>query len=141
MIILLILAAFSSSVLQVLLSGIRVKLCGVFYPDRVRERADYLYFELITGRMKRRCELLMLVRREVERQEKLVQFSSFYWFREVIYSVLRRRRTKLSCPGCNRENNLTEMRDLPLDMVGRSIRTMICVDCELDLASKYKYKL
>ena len=43
------LAAAASCILEVYMSRIRAKLCNIFYPDRAEERADFLYFKIISG--------------------------------------------------------------------------------------------
>ena len=136
LIVFLIMVASFSCLLQVFLAGVRAKICDFFYPDRARERADYLYFELLTGRVKRKSELLMLVRREVERREKLLNFSPYQRLKEFILFALLR--SRVSCTGCKRRVEESKMRRISLEGVGRTGGELICVDCELDLSSKYK---
>ena len=129
--------AMLSCVLQVLMEGIRAKLCSLFYPDRVEERADYLYFRIVTGRINRRTELALIVRREIERRDKLVRFSPFQRFRFYLRGAWLKRVGKIVCPGCSRRVKVCKTKNISLNVFGMERTERICSCCHLDFSSKY----
>ena len=131
----LLLLAVCSCILQVMLTGIRAKLCSFFYPDRVEERADFLYFKIVTGRLNRKAELMLLVRREIEKREKQERFCPLKKFENLITSVLS---NSVFCPGCSRRVNASKAKKLSLSMFDIEKCASICVDCYLDLSRKHK---
>ena len=129
--------ALLSCVLQVFLGGLRAKLCSLFYPDRVEERADYLYFKIISGRITRKREILLIIRREVEMREKLIRFSPLQRFKDKLRSLgLCSNDKKIVCPGCKKSVKKSKSERLSLCMVAKETVTDICKDCQLDISSQ-----
>jgi hypothetical protein len=64
-----------SCILEVYFARSRARMCNLFYLDKSEERADYIHYRLHTGRIMRKARLLLVVRREKERQAKMVRFS------------------------------------------------------------------
>ena len=117
------------------MSRIRAKLCNLFYPDRAKERADYLYFDLVTGRIERQFQLLLLVRRELERRKKLIKFSPLERFREFLRNLCSSQCGKVTCASCNWKIRPSKSRDLRFCVQDKRQTTKICLSCSLDVNS------
>ena len=100
LIFLLISLALLSCVLQVFMGGLWARLCSLFYPDRVEERADYLFFRTFNGRINRKRELMLIIRREADKREKLRRFSPFQKLKDNFKSLSEYK--IMRCPGCKR---------------------------------------
>ena len=70
----LLLAALLSCAMEVFVSRGRAVMCSLFYPDRLLERADHLHYKLVTGRLMRRYNFPLLVRRQEDKEEKMSRF-------------------------------------------------------------------
>lgn len=117
------------------MSRIRAKLCNLFYPDRAKERADYLYFSLVTGRIERQFHLLLNVRREIERRRKLFKFSPLQRTKEWLDKTCPVPNRREVCASCQWSVNISQVRDLSFCVMEKKQSTKICVSCELDVHS------
>ena len=126
-------AAAASCLLEVYASGIRAKLCQLFYPDRAEERADYLYYKIFTGRKNRKSQLFLSIRREMERRAKLVRFSPLERFRRLFRNDDVTRGHVIVCPGCGWREKKSKAKELSFDAVDKVINTKICRSCDNDL--------
>ena len=88
-----------SCIFEAYIFRFRAKICNTCFPDRAKQRAEYLNKRIQTGRKTRRIQLSMIVSRQLDIREREAEFfSSYNWLKE----KLGRKRTDTSeCPGCN----------------------------------------
>ena len=99
---LLLVVTATSCLLEIYMTRTRAQICNLFYPDREEERADYLHYEISSGRVDRRHNLLLIIRREIERKLRLVRFSPLQRLQAFLCHRMCRvmcNRTVV-CPGC-----------------------------------------
>ena len=113
-------------------SRLRAKICNMCFPTRARQRAEYLYKRIRTGRKTRRIQLSMIVSRELDiRKRKAKFFSSYNWLKE---KLTRKRLTDSSvCPGCNSKIKQGEGHDFALTRNNVKTKTVICKSCFSDV--------
>ena len=131
-IILVIVACSLSCVFEAYISRLRAKICNACFPDRARQRAEYLYKRIQTGRKTRRIQLNMIVGHQLDIRERQAKFfSSYNWLKD----KLRRKRDTNSfvCPGCNGKFKQGEGHDFPLTRNQQRIKTPICKSCFSDV--------
>ena len=125
-------AAAVSCVFEVFTQGLRARLCGLFYPDRAQERADYLYFKIFTGRLNRKYHLRLIVRREFERRLKLARFSPLErlksWWRNCRGFESR----KIRCHACGWKERSAKAKELSFEVEDRKVKAKICRNCDKD---------
>lgn len=133
----LVVIAISSCLLEMFMSGMKAKLCNLFFPERKEERMDYLYYKVFTGRVRRMFYLLLIVRREIERREGVATFSPWQRALNFVHQLRLRVMKKFVCPGCGKYVKLSEARELAFDM-DKKINAEICKNCLLDLPSRQR---
>ena len=109
----------------------RAKLCNIFYPDQMKERADYLHYDLVTGRIQRQTQLVVLVQQEVERRRKLDKFfprGLKKFFR--ILCVLPC--GKITCTSCRWNVKPSNTREFNFCLQDEKQTARICLNCYLD---------
>ena len=113
-------------------SRLRAKICNMCFPTRARERAEYLYKRIQTGRKTRRIQLSMIVSCELDiRDRKAKFFSSYNWLKE---KLTRKRLNDSSvCPGCNSKIKQDEGHDFALTRNKVKTKTVICKSCFSDV--------
>ena len=119
-----------SCLFEVYMSRIRARLCNVFYTDRAQERADYLYYRINAGRINRRVLLKLTVRRALERQERLKEFSPWSKLKALCCCCKQSNETAI-CPGCGWKIKVSEAEDVYFTL-GETTMYKICNDCNLD---------
>ena len=122
------LVAGVSCVCEVLLSRTRARMCNIFYNDRAQERADYLHYRITAGRINRRVQMLLIVRRELERRERLEKFSPWSKLRKLCC----KQTSILICPGCGRKVKPKNTKAISLNFGETRTDGRICDDCHLD---------
>ena len=120
-----------SYIFDAYISRLRAKICNMCFPTRARQRAEYLYKRIQTGRKTRRVQLSMIVSRELDiRDRKAKFFSSYSWLKD----KLGRKRTDISaCPGCNSKIKQGEGHDFALTRNNEKTKTIICKSCFSDI--------
>ena len=113
-------------------SRLRAKICNMCFPTRARQRAEYLYKRIQTGRKTRRIQLSMIVSCELDiRDRKAKFFSSYNWLKE---KLTRKRLNDSSvCPGCNSKIKQDEGHDFALTRNKVKTKTVICKSCFSDV--------
>lgn len=125
--------AIISYVLEVHMSRIRSRMCDFFYSERAQERADYLHFRISSGRINRKFQLNLIVRRELERRARMEEFSP--WFRLKMFCRRTIKRRKMICPGCGYKSVTEKAKLIEFEVKGKSnIRERVCEDCYKDFA-------
>ena len=123
-----------SCILEVYFSRIRSRMCDFFYPDKAEERADYLHYKLHIGRINRKYRLVLIVRRELERRDKLLDFTPFlrYWnyFKK---RIGRNKESTFVCAGCGWRLKRVQAKEISFYSGEYFIKDMICTNCHLDV--------
>ena len=126
--------AFMSCVLEVYMSRVRAKMCNFFYSERAQERADYLHYKINAGRINRKVQLKLTVRRELERRERLKEFSPWSHFKTFCCSQSKHTNTNMICPGCGWKVLSSNARDIRFTLGEIEVNDKICHHCYLDFA-------
>ena len=121
-----------SCILEVYMSRIRARMCNIFYPDKALERADYLHYRINIGRINRKFQLMLIVRRELERRAKLLRFSPLARLKRFLSRKNVNR--MFVCPGCGWKEKCVRAREICFSLGESVINDKICKDCHLDLA-------
>ena len=119
-----------SCVLEVYMSRIRAAMCNVFYTERSQERADYLHYRINAGRVKRKLQLTLILRREIERRERLKEFSP--WSDLKTFYCCARVNERYLCPGCKWKVPFCKTKDIFFTLGESTIEDKLCENCYLD---------
>lgn len=128
---LILLGAGISCLLEVYLSRARAQMCNVFYPDKELERADYLHYRIHIGRINRKFQLTLIVRRELERREKLIRFSPLARLKKLISCC--KKENIIVCPACGWKEKRAKAIEFSFYLGEKDVKDNICSDCYLDL--------
>ena len=123
----------TSCILEVYFSRIRSRMCDIFYPDKAKERADYLHYKLHIGRINRKYRLVLIVRRELERRDKLLDFTPFARCWHYMKRKARAREKNFVCPGCGWKVGRLRTKEICFYSGECIIKDRICRDCHLDV--------
>ena len=108
-------------------------MCNLFYPDKSEERADYIHYRLHTGRIMRKARLLLVVRREKEKQAKMLRFSPRRKLVHFLCGCFRVFRRTFICPGCEWKSRVSKGCKVSFTAGGREVKDqLICHNCFLD---------
>ena len=91
--------------------------------------------------MNRRSELLLIIRREIERRKKLSKVSPFEGLLSYIRSLGFREGGSFICPGCGDKGKLDDMKDLSFHAVNKTIDTKVCFSCYIDLYGGHQNRI
>ena len=112
-------------------SRLRAKICNMCFPTRAKQRAEYLYKHIQTGRKTRRIQLGMIVGRELDiRDRKAKFFSSFNWLKD---KIGRKHKVVSACPGCNSKIKQGDGHEFALTRNNKKTKTVICKLCFSDI--------
>ena len=116
-----IIASILSCVFEAYIFRLRANICNTCFPDRAKQRAEYLYKRIQTGRKTRRVQLSMIVGRQLDIREREAKFfSSYSWLKD----KLGRKRTGISaCPGCNSKIKQGEGHDFAVTRNNEKIKS------------------
>lgn len=131
---LVLLGAGISCLLEVYMSRIRARMCDVFYPDKALERADYLHYRINIGRINRKCQLMLIVRRELERRAKIIKFSPLARLKHLLARTKKdnEKRTFI-CPACGWKAKYSKAQRITFKLGKSMVNDKICFDCHIDL--------
>lgn len=124
----LLLMAAMSCIFEVYFSRIRSRMCDVFYTERAQERADYLHYRINAGRINRRVQLKLTIRRALEKQKRLGEFSLC----SNTPCCLALPKHRIICPGCNWKVDVSLTKDIYFTLGVSTINNKLCNDCYLD---------
>lgn len=133
---LLLIATATSCMLEIYMTRTRAQICNLFYPDREEERADYLHYAISSGRVDRRHNLLLIIRREIERKLRLVRFSPLKRFQNFLCRFMCKCGRRVVCPGCGWR--VKSFRNLTFNVEDKEIQAEICKECDRVLSEKGK---
>lgn len=121
-----------SCIFEVYMSRVRSKLCNIFYTKRAQERADYLRYRVVNGRINRRVQLKLTIQRSLERHRRVIQF---YPCTMIAYLCRRFFKSKFCvfCPGCEWTVNVDETVKSSFTMDEAELECRLCDDCNKEL--------